>query len=262
MTRYITASQLLRLRSELSDSDWQVITTLTRVRLATAVQLEALHYPDVSRRRAQQALAILIRRRVVARCPRVVGGVRAGSRGHVYALDVAGQRLADLARGRRPRPPRAVGVRYVDHALACTQVYVDLVGTDRAGDLRLLRFVGEPGAWRTFHGPGGLRTTLKPDAYAVVAVDGFEDHWFLEIDLGTESAATITRKLNVYRSYWQTGAEQAARDVFPKVAWLVKDADQAAVVSKEISRQPSAARSLFVVAEQTQAVQRLLQGAA
>ena len=33
-------------------------------------------------------------------------------------------------------------------------------------------FVAEPGCWRSFYGVGGVRTTLKPDGLAVVALDG------------------------------------------------------------------------------------------
>jgi hypothetical protein len=257
----VTTKQLLRLRSDLSDRDWQIISMLARVRVATSPQLEILYFSGVTRRRAQQRLAVLTRRRVLARLPRVIGGVRAGSRGYVYVLDAAGQRLADLARGRRPRPPRPIGRAHLDHALAVTEVYVRVVMAERSDQLRLLRFAGEPGAWRSFHGAGGARVTLKPDAYLVTTVDGFEDHWFLEVDLGTESAATLSRKLATYRGYWQSGTEQARQEVFPKVLWLVSDVERGGVLSKVIARQPGDARSLFTVALQDEAVARLCQGA-
>ena len=262
MSASVTARQLLRLRCDLTDRDWQIIAMLARVRVATSAQLEILYFSGVSRRRAQQRLAVLTRRRVLARLPRVIGGVRAGSRGHVYALDAAGQRLADLGQGRRPRRPRPVGRAHLDHALAVAEVYVRVVLAERAGELRLLRFAGEPGAWRSFYGAGGVVVTLAPDAYLVTSVDGFEDHWFLELDLGTESAATLARKLAVYRGYWQSGTEQAAREVFPKVLWLVPDESRAGVLAKVISRQPTEAQSLFAVALSEQAVARLRQGAA
>jgi hypothetical protein len=262
MSTSVTAQQLLHLRPDLTDRDWQIISMLARVRVATSAQLEILHFSDVSRRRAQQRLAMLTERRVLARLPRIIGGVRAGSRGHVYALDAAGQRLADLGHGRRPGRPRPVGTAYLDHTLAVAEAYVRVVLADRSGELRLLRFAGEPDAWRSFHGAGGARVTLAPDAYLVTSVDGFEDHWFLEVDLGTESAATLSRKLAVYRGYWQSGTEQAAREVFPKVLWLVPDESRAGVLAKVISRQPSEARSLFAVALFEQAVTRLRQGAA
>lgn len=262
MTTFVTARQLLRVRADLTERDWQIIAMLARVRVATSGQLEVLYFAGVTRRRAQQRLAVLVRRRVLARLPRVIGGVRAGSRGHVYALDAAGQRLADLGHGRRPRRPRPVGRAHIDHALAVAEVYVRVVLAERSGELRLLRFAGEPGAWRSFHGAGGARVTLAPDAYLVTSVDGFEDHWFLEVDLGTESAATLSRKLAVYRGYWQSGTEQAARGIFPKVLWLVPDEPRVGVLAKVIARQPAEARSLFVVSRTGDVVARLRQGAA
>ena len=142
-----------------------------------------------------------------------------------------------------------------------TEVYARVVLAERGGTLRVLRFVGEPGAWRTFYGAGGGRITLRPDGYVVLAVDGFEDHWFLEVDRGTESAATLARKLGIYRGYWQSGTEQARHDVFPKVLWLVQDAARVEVIEGVIARQPTETRSLFVVALQEAAVARLCQGA-
>ena len=261
MSVTVTTKRLVELRSGLIERDWQIISTLARVRVATGAQLEALHIEDVSRRRAQQRLATLVRHRVVSRLPRVIGGVRAGSSGHVYTLDVAGQRLVDLDAGRRPGRPRGVGALFLTHALAVTEIFVNLQLAERAGQLRVVRFVGEPGAWRGFHGPGGARVTLKPDAYAVLAVDGFEDHWFLEVDLGTEAASTLTRKCSVYRSYWQCGVEQARHDVFPRVLWLVQDERRADLLAGVIARQPAEARSLFAVSLHADAVARMLGGA-
>jgi hypothetical protein len=260
MTARISARRLAALHSGLTDRDWQIIQTLVRVRIATADQLHRLLFADVSHRRAQQRLTVLTRRRVLARLPQVIGGVRAGSRGHVYSLGVAGARLLALGQGTRARGPRPVGLPYLSHALAITEVYAGLVEADRAGVLRLARFTAEPGCWRSFYGPGGVRTTLKPDALAVVHLDGYEDHWFLELDQATESAAAITRKLTCYRAYWQSGTEQAATGLFPKILWLVPDARRAEVL-RAVARQPEAVRGLFEVALQPGAVDRLRQGA-
>ncbi|MDQ1249484.1 MAG: hypothetical protein QG597_3859 [Actinomycetota bacterium] len=261
MTARVSARRLAALRSGLSDRDWQIVTTLARVRVATADQLERLWFADVSRRRAQQRLTALTKRRIIARLPRTIGGVRAGSRGHVYALDVVGARLAGLGEGRRSHGPRPVGLPYLAHALAISEVYTGLVVAGRAEQLRLVRFVAEPGCWRSFYGAGGVRATLKPDGLAVVAFDGYEDHWFIELDQGTESAAAITRKLAVYRGYWQSGTEQNRTGLFPKILWLVPDADRAAVLRGVIARQPEPVRALFVVALQADAVTRMRQEA-
>ncbi|MBK6871337.1 MAG: replication-relaxation family protein [Kineosporiaceae bacterium] len=262
MTTSITRRRLARVRLELTNRDWQVIHTLAKVRLATSTHLEDLHCTDITRRRAQDVLRSLAERRLVTRLPRVIGGVRAGSRGHVYALDVAGQRVVDQASGRRPRPPRAVGPAYVDHALALTQTYVDIVQAERRGELGIREYEGEPMCWRSFFGVGGVRATLRPDAYTVLRVDGYEDHWFLEIDRSTESAAVLGRKMEQYLGYMRSGKEQAQHGIYPKVLWLVPDTTRARVVSKVIERQPLTLKSVFLVALQSEAVARLKQGAA
>jgi hypothetical protein len=91
---YLTTTRIQRLAATVSDREWSVLTTLHTVRVATSVQLEALHFADVTPRQARQTLASLTARRLIARLPRRVGGVRAGSAGFVYVLDVAGLRLA------------------------------------------------------------------------------------------------------------------------------------------------------------------------
>jgi hypothetical protein len=257
----VTANQLLRLRDQLSERDWQIIWTLARVRVATTTQLEQLHFGGVTRRRAQRRLAVLVSLRVLGRLPRVIGGARAGSSGHVYGLDVAGQRLVDLNRGRRPRRPRPVGSAHLDHSLAITEVFVDLMAAERAGQLAVVQFVGGSAAWRSFHGHGGARAILKPDAYVVTQIDGYEDHWFLEMDLGTQHLPALARRLALYRGYWQSGTEQAQHDVFPRVLWLVPDQHRTDMVASVIARQPAEARSLFVVSLRGDVVARMRQGA-
>ncbi len=262
MSRFVTSKRVQQLRESLSERDWEIISTLARVRVATAAQLESLHFADVARRRARRRLASLTGRRVLARLPRTVGGPKAGSSGHVYALDVAGQRLSDLAAGGRPGRPWVLGAAFLAHSLAVTEVYVRLVLAERQGTLRVIRFSAEPKSWRSFFGPGAARVVLKPDACAVLLVDGDEDHWFVEVDISTESAPTLARKCNLYRSYWQSGAEEAESGVFPRVLWLVPNERRAEVVRGVIRRQPAQAVELFDVALTAAVVKRVLQGAA
>jgi hypothetical protein len=261
MSGYVTSKRLLQLRASLTDSDWQIIFTLSRLRVATAAQLIALHLPDVGRRRALRRLSALVARRVLARLPRSVGGPGGGSAGHIYALDAAGRRLADLATGGRSYRPWPLGAAFLGHSVAVSDVYVRLAMAEREGALRLVQFAAEPAAWRSFHGSGGVRVTLKPDAYVVVQIDGFEDHWFLEVDLSTEVASTLVRKCSLYRSYWQSGAEQARHEVFPRVLWLVPDERRAGLLARVIARQPADSASLFAVSLHEHAVERICQGA-
>jgi hypothetical protein len=146
-----------------------------------------------------------------------------------------------------------------------TEVYVRLAMAERAGSLRILRFVGEPGTWRSFLGPGGGRYVLKPDASVVLLVDRRENYWFLEVDLGnlgTEHGPTISRKCDLYRSYWVSGTEDERTGVFPRVLWLVPDERRAEEIRRVIRRQPDEAVELFDVALLGAVVERVLQGAA
>lgn len=259
--RYVTTRRLAELERTLSDRDREVLTTLARVRVATARQLYQLQFEGVTRRQARAALSSLTGRRLITRLPRVVGGVRAGSTGYVYALDLAGIRLMRPDHA-RPQRPWSVGQTFLDHSLAVTDLYVRFVGAHRTARLTLADFVTEPGCWRRFHGPGGARVVLKPDAALRLLVGRFEDRWFIEVDRGTESRTALARKCDLYRQYWQTGREQArANGIFPKVVWLVPDERRQKALADVIGRQPTYAWPLFAVALTSEAVERLLRGA-
>lgn len=240
---------------------FKVIATLRRVRVATAAQLERLHFADVTRRRSRRVLASLTDRRLVARLPRIVGGRRAGSAGYIYTLDVAALRLMLPATSRTVRP-WPIGSAFLAHSLAVTDLYVRLVEQGRAGRLKIEAFATESAAWRSFYGAGGGRVVLKPDAFAVLRLGGFEDRWFIEVDRGTESLPTIARKCEVYRRYWQSGTEQARTGVFPRVLWIAPDRKRADALAEVCTRQPAEAWRLFTVATSADAVARLVQGAA
>jgi hypothetical protein len=258
--QYLTPRRLSAIERSLSDRDRSVLTSLHRLRMATADQLTRLHFTDVSPRQARASLASLVERRLVARLPRPIGGVRAGSAGYIYLLDVAGVRLTRPTSGRVYRPWQA-GWPFLTHSLAVTEVIVRLVEADRAGHLRLLDFSTEPATWRSFPAPGGGRLILKPDAAVTVQLGQFEDRWFLEIDRGTEATTTIGRACDRYRAYWSTGLEQEREGVFPRVLWLVPDASRYQQLVETLAKQPAEAWSLFAVALFDDAVSRLAQGA-
>lgn len=262
MTALVTQTHLYRLLCDLSERDWQLIETLSKLRVATSRQLKVLHFADVSRQRAEQRLAVMVGHRVLSRLPRVVGGAQAGSRGHVYALDVAGLRLINLNRVRRPRPPRPVGVPYLNHALALTQVYVDLVLAERVEQLRIVRFDGEPDCWRSYIGRYGSRMYLNPDGFTVVSSDGWEYFWFFEVDMDTESTPTLARKLDAYRNYWLSGHEEPGRPgIFPRVLWVVQNETRAEMLRQVIHKHPVESADLFYVVLATEVATRVRQEA-
>jgi hypothetical protein len=261
-SRYVTAARAQRLASRLSDRERAVLASLRRLRVATSAQLERLHFAEVTPRQARMVLASLVEQGLIARLPRRVGGVRAGSAGYVYVLDVAGQRLSPLS-GRRVQRPWPVGTPFLAHSLAVSELYVRLMEAERQGraELRLGEYRTEPACWRRFAAPGAGRLTLKPDAEVTLRLGRFEDRWFIEVDRATESRSTLDRKLGCYVRYWQSGQEQARLGIFPKVLWIVPDSARVDVLVDACGRLPVAAWPLFAVITEAGAVERLLAGA-
>lgn len=256
---YVTAGRLLSVESSLSARDWRVLATMGRLRLVSSDQLVRLHYGDVTPRRARQLLAAMVERGLLARLPRVVGGLRAGSSGFVYTLDRAGSRL--LRPGRKFRRPDDPGGRFLDHSLAISELYVGLVEAHRLGTLTLASFASEPACWRRFAGAGGGSVTIKPDCAVTTRLGRYEDHWLTEVDRATESVSVVTGKCELYRRYWQSGTEQARLGLFPRVLWVVPDDARRDALLAVFDRLPADVRHLFTVTIAQEAVTRIAQGA-
>lgn len=212
------APRLERIVANLTELDHQVIDTLAVVRMASGNQLNRLFWPTtpsgarVSRRRLKRLTDL----RVLTRLHRQVGGIKGGSQGFTYALDVNGQRIAQSLHHntiRRPTPSDS----FVDHTLAVTETCVVLRTQPR---IELLDFQPEPDCWRHYSGQAGRTVTLRPDAFASWAVGEWEFSSFLEIDRATEHPGRIARKADHYVRYWRTGTEQRTHGVFPTVLWL------------------------------------------
>lgn len=241
--RRLSQQALRELAASLSADDRAILASLGRVGVATGAQLRRLHFAErpSAARQARRSLQRLSDQRLLCRLQRRIGGVRAGSDGYVYALDVAGLRLSGQARARRPRTP---GIAFLAHALAVSELYVGLVERGRSGRSELLEFVAEPACWRRYAGPSGASLLLKPDAYLRLGVGAFEDRWFVEVDRGSEGPSTLAHKARAYTSYWQSGREQP---VFPKVLFVVPDEARKAVMVDVLAALPSETWPLFGV---------------
>ncbi len=227
--RRISRAQLVALADTLSPRDEQVLVLFRRLRVATAAQIAVLCYPDgteaSSARMARRTLRKLADLRVLAELPYRPGGVRAGSKAAVFALDVAGLRLTDPAERpyRSVRRPWTTTPAFLAHHLAVTQLYVDLVERERQKACEVISFVTEPACWRPFVGREGRQQVLRPDAYLVLGLGDYEHHWFLELDRDTEGPAAVSRKLiavrDHYQRQWDSTAEGAP--VEPRTLFLV-----------------------------------------
>ena len=239
-------------RASLSERDVTVLRLLLRFRLLTTIQLQRLVMtegsPTTRARRMRSVLQRLRRIGVVQQLNRHIGGIRAGSEGTVYRLTGRGigalNRLDGIERRRIGGEP---GERYVRHVLTVSELNVTLVEQTRDSTDELLVFEAEPVSWRSYTGPYGGVVTVRPDAFVRTARRDYEHTSFVEVDLATESVATVGRKCRAYVAYWQSGTEQRQLGTFPRVVWVVPDERRQRQVMTAVQRLPLEHRHLFAV---------------
>jgi hypothetical protein len=258
---YVTPARAQAINDQLGDRDLRIIDILSTVHLASGRQLQTLLWGEgrSAARQARRQLQILVGLGVMARLERRPGGVRGGSLGFVYGLDVVGQAIVGVpARRRKPRLP---GMAFLAHALAVTDCFVKLKKLEAETLIELLEFAAEPGCWRNFVGPGGYQRVLKPDAFVITAAGEWEDRWLLEVDRGTESPSRLRIKLTTHVSYYQSGREQADSDVFPKILWVVPDEARRSLLIDLLASLPSEHWKLFAVCTDDQFNEVIIAGA-
>ncbi len=259
--RYLTTAAVRELAARLTARDLAVLQYVSALRFVSGSQLTRLCFtgsndPRANARSARHALLRLNRLGVLARLPRPIGGVRAGSAGYIYRLGLAGQRLA-VAHGwqpeRRARRSLTPGSLFLRHSLAVAELHTLLTEADRQQRVELLALAAEPSCWRSFDSLSG-QATLKPDSYVRLGVGDYEDSYFIEVDRGTEGSRAIERQLSAYAAYHLSGREQAEHGVFPKTLWLTTTTDRVSVIEGCVQRLPTATRELFQVAHFDQAL--------
>jgi hypothetical protein len=248
----MTLRRVAAVAEALDEQDLAILATVARLRMLTGGQLQRLHFASVpsADRQARRALARLTDLGVLCRLKRQVGGRRAGSSGFVYALGLAGQRLAGdhgPAGGRRRERPWTPSTMHLAHHLLVSELYVEACEAAMDGTLDVLEFEAEPACWRPFVGPSGTGLILKPDAFVRLGVGETERLHFIEMDCATESPMTLERKLERYRMYLASGIEQERWGTMPLVTWVVPDERRADVVARVFQGQPNELWSLFVV---------------
>jgi Replication-relaxation len=213
----------------LTSREQTILRDLDRVRLLTGQQIERLHFWNLASSNARgsarrRSLGRLVANQLVVTLPRRVGGERAGSAGLVYSLDSRAQRdraswadSPEAAGRKRVRRPWPIGWSFVSHGLDVAELYVRLREAESRHELRLVRLDAEPASW--YPTATGL---LKPDAYAVWERGGWEQHWWIEVDRGTETLPTLRRKLMEYLQVINSG-DLGPMGVVPLVLVTVLD---------------------------------------
>lgn len=264
--RRLTRRQLAEVAQQLAERDWQLLELLAAHRLATTRQLARLdnqtHASAAARlRQANRHLNRLRLCGLVERLPRRIGGVRRGSAGMVWYLRPAGWRLSNPAA--RPRRINQPSPLFVLHTLAITETRALIHEAMRAigGWLSWVRT--EPACWRSWTLVSGARRWLKPDLEAVTTTaQGDEDHWLLEIDLGSEHPARLLATCHDYQDHLDSGIEQAATGgYYPQVVWAMDDAGRAHQLRQAIADDPGLNTALFRVVTVEELAGLIQQGA-
>lgn len=231
--RHLSRQQLEAVLASLSERDIEVIASIQRYRYLLTSQLQRLYFSDASTptaglRAASRSLKKLRELGLIDHLARRIGGVRAGSGAMVWYLTHAGERLIYL-HSRKLTPAKRFfepSPYFLAHTLAVAEVAVQL--TELCRDRRNMELSAlqlEPDCWRTYSECGSI-LVLKPDLFAVTLSDRYEDRWFFEIDLDTESPVKVVEKCEKYHRYYRSGLEQKESEVFPLTVWIVPTAER------------------------------------
>ena len=225
----ISEHQLHHLMARLSQRAMTVLRFLAQQRFATTSHLARLlrpHHtsPASALRQTSRLTKHLATLHLIRALTRRIGGMRAGSGATIWHLTEPGHRLItrhDTGTGtptrRRWHEP---SMNFLTHTLAITETRITIEETARHGPITIRHIEPEPTCWRSHLGPYGQPEWVKPDLSLITETNGYQDHWWCEIDLATENPARITTKARAYHRHYQAGTEQATRGIFPRVLWI------------------------------------------
>lgn len=227
--RRYSRQQLEELLPLLKERDLQILTAIRQCRFFTSQQVCRLIFlgkaPSIANTRAaNRNLKKLRELNLIAVVEHTRGGVRGGSSTIVWYLTEAGERLLRLAdHDKSERRARVVdpSKRFIRHTLAVAECSMQIREIcERHDNLTLEALELEPACWRPYTHIGKV-VSLKPDLYAQTLGGEYEDRWFIEVDLATESLSTIIEQCRRYHEYYRSGLEQEEFGVFPLTVWIV-----------------------------------------
>jgi hypothetical protein len=253
----VSGKELEAIRHRLSERDLAVLHAVGEHQFMTTRQITRLyfhaHQSEASGVRAAiRVVSRLLDLRVLTRLERAVGGVRAGSSAYVWCLDSLGDRLIRESSGRSRRRFFQPSLTFLGHKLAVAETRVVIEETARRDRLEVIALDIEMRTWRPYLGRGGETIHLKPDIGLITATSEHEDHWFIEVDRGSESFRTLLDKCAIYETYRRTGREQATRGIFPRVLWIMPTKLRAELLRDHIASTKSLETRLFIVIEPDQ----------
>jgi len=248
--RRLSRQRLEEISSILGERDKQIIISIQRYRYLLTSQLQRLHFtgaatPSASLRATARALKKLRELGLIDHLAHCTGGVRAGSSSLVWYDTHAGERLLRL----HNHDPALIKTRFFEpsayflsHTLAVADIAIQTDRTLRKKQrARTDGLQPEPECWRTY-GEYGAALSIKPDLFAATISGQYEDRWFFEIDLDTESPAKVVEKCERDHRYYRTSLEQQKSGMFPLTVWIVPGCERkerlTACLREAFDRQP------------------------
>lgn len=254
MAKLMTDRTLRTYAKRLSDRDVAILESLAKCTFMLTGQIQRLHNIDASTQTAAlrataREMKKLKEYGLVRHLERRIGGVRAGSSSLVWYLSEAGHRLLELdshvkkVRKRHLEP----SLNHLNHAIAVSACYVQMHEICwRNSEMSLNQADTEPICWRPYFHHGNT-IQLKPDLFFATKCGEYEDRWFVEIDLATESPTTVVKKCERYCDYYRTNLEQRKHGVFPVTIWLVPDKARKEILQTAISEFNKKSVKMFLV---------------
>jgi len=223
----ISRKQLVEIDSRLGERDRGLLAAVQKYRYLMTGQIQRLLFTDAANstaglRAASRNLKKLCEFGLVDSLSRRIGGVRAGSGSLIWYITHAGERLLRLNNSaahpiRRQFEPSTF---FLAHTLAVAETAIQLIEISREHELQIMALQLEPECWRVYSN-AGASCSLKPDLYAATMSEEYEDRYFIEVDLDTESPAKIIEKCQKYHAYYRSGLEQEESEMFPLTVWIV-----------------------------------------
>lgn len=247
----VSPAQLERLKETLADRDRDILRFLAQFRYATTSHLRRRYFTghttqDAATRATLRVLDRLLQQRLITRLERRVGGHPHGSAAYIWHLDAAGERLT-RRRGAPRRRYADPAWLFLEHTLQITDTVILLHELADTDDLEIRKLEVEPEAWRSFLTPQGRTAILKPDLFVTLSSTDYDDHWYLEIDRGTESLPVLLQKCRTYAGYKATGRAQAEHGVFPRVLWIVPTQRRVARLTAAIQGDQGLSDRIFTI---------------
>lgn len=220
----------------LSARDRQVLDHLADFALLTEAQVRTLVFGSLaSPTPCRRSLERLWKARLINRLDIRVVGSKGGAGEYIWKLAPAGLKLC------RPGEPYRDKVLRFPHTLAIADLACELARLEQAGLLVVARRDCEPDSWTTIGA-----ADLRPDLRADLDLPAGKRHYWFEVDLSSERAPQLTKKLELYAEgfseAWRLGWSS-----FPLIVWIVPDAKRQGLLQRLIERLPADARGLFKV---------------